>query len=443
MLPSLHLVPLLLTLPSLQPSTVLEGVFIACYVVVPYTWQRAAVRVPLFPAKRLFSFGVNRSGRTLPARLTPMSSETVTKASTLSEKSLSDSESVKFELVTATQWEEEWTARDTASVRLQLLGRVLCCRNKPRIRWIHSKGAILVLLWNSLVLNHYGNLGFILAGALELNSVHAAGVIYLLLTLIQSLSQMLLYPIGGWIADVYFGRYRVMKASLWLMWSGTILLSSSLCVNMLFSSNQEWMQATTKAVLLPVAVLAMEAGIAGFNANAIPFGIDQLREGSGDQLSSFVMWYVFASSIKYGVFPFPFSCPWVSSHSGNVLLQTLSQVVLLSAALILDSFCRGWFIMEPHTSNPFKLVATVLRYAWKNKQPQFRSAFTYQGHTKPSRIEFAKTSFGGPFTSEQVEDVKTFLRIVFALYSTNWWHSCTQHIHGADNHSVFPTSQLP
>jgi len=125
------------------------------------------------------------------ARLSPMSSETATKASTLSEQSLSDSESVKFELVTAKQWEREWTARDTASVRLQLLGRVLCCRNKPRIRWIHSKGAILVLLWNSLVLNHYGNLGFILAGALELNSVHTAGVIYLLLTLVFDTS---VYP---------------------------------------------------------------------------------------------------------------------------------------------------------------------------------------------------------------------------------------------------------
>ena len=60
-------------------------------------------------------------------------------------------------------------------------------------------------------------------------------------------------------------------------------------------------------------------------------------------------------------------------------------------------------------------MARVLRYAWKNKQPRFRSAFTYQDHTKPSRIEFAKERFGGPFTTEQVQDVKTFLRIVVAL----------------------------
>ena len=33
----------------------------------------------------------------------------------------------------------------------------------------------------------------------------------------------------------------------------------------------------------------------------------------------------------------------------------------------------------------------------------------------PSRIDFAKQRFGGPFTTEQVENVKTFLRIVIVL----------------------------
>ena len=315
---------------------------------------------------------------------------------------------------TNSQWEEEWTARDTASVRLQLLGRVLCCRNKPRIRWIRSKGAILVLLWNCLILSSYGVLGLVFAEVLQLSSVLSDREIYLVLTLVEALSEMLLYPLAGWIADVYFGRYRVMKTSLWLMWTGTVLLSSCFCINNLLPPTHGWIKITLTAVPYLVAVLVMEAGIAGIFANVIPFGIDQLL-GSGDQLSGFITWYVFTNSIKWSFLTFPFSCLPMDSPSYNVLLQLLFQAVLLSAALILDSFCRGWFIMEPHTSNPFKLVASVLRYAWKNKEPQFRSAFTYQDHTKPSRIEFAKESFGGPFTTEQVEDVKTFLKIVLAL----------------------------
>ena len=319
------------------------------------------------------------------------------------------------ELVVTSQWEKKWTARDTTSVRLQLLGRVLCCRNKPRIRWIRSKGAILILLWNCLILNYYGNLGPVIAVTLPLDSSQASGETVLILTLIQALSLMLLYPLAGWVADVYFGRYRVIKASLWLMWTGAILLSISLCINQLLSPDNQRVQTAVKAVIFPIALLAMEVGIAGFKANAIPFGIDQLSTGSGDQLSGFIMWFMFTLFINIGVISFPFSCPLLASYSDTFLLQTVYQAVLLSIALVLDSFCRHWLALEPRTSNPFKLVARVLNYARKNKQPQFRSAFTYQEDMKPSRIEYAKSSYGGPFSTEQVEDVKTFLRLVCAL----------------------------
>ena len=310
---------------------------------------------------------------------------------------------------------EEWTVRDTASVRLQLLGRVLCCKSKPRIRWIDSKGAILVLLWNCLILNSNVIVGLAIPVVLRLNTVHDEGTIFLLVTLIKALSLILLYPLAGWIADVYFGRYWVIKVSLWLMWAGTLLLGLSVCLSMLVSPDLQWVRITTEVVLLPVTVLAMEAGIAGFHANAIPFGTDQLASGSGDQLSGFITWFVFTLFLTLSVVPFPFSCPLLASSSDNTLFWLLLQTALLSVALILDSFCRHWLAIEPHTSNPFKLVAKVLNYARKHKRPQFRSAFTYQEDIKPSRIEYAKRSYGGPFSTEQVEDVKTFLRIVSAL----------------------------
>ena len=45
----------------------------------------------------------------------------------------------------------------------------------------------------------------------------------------------------------------------------------------------------------------------------------------------------------------------------------------------------------------------------------FRSAFTY-GEV-PSRLDLAKNRYGGPFTTEEVEDVKTFGRILLVLIS--------------------------
>ena len=44
-----------------------------------------------------------------------------------------------------------------------------------------------------------------------------------------------------------------------------------------------------------------------------------------------------------------------------------------------------------------------------------RSAFTYCDDEKPTRLDFAKERFGGPFSTETVEDVKTFLRILIML----------------------------
>ena len=41
-----------------------------------------------------------------------------------------------------------------------------------------------------------------------------------------------------------------------------------------------------------------------------------------------------------------------------------------------------------------------------------RSAFTFCEEIIPSCIDFGKSKYGGPFTTEQVEDVKTFFKIV-------------------------------
>jgi len=51
------------------------------------------------------------------------------------------------------------------------------------------------------------------------------------------------------------------------------------------------------------------------------------------------------------------------------------------------------------------------------KYPRQRSAFTYWEDKIPSRIDLAKSKYGGPFTTEQVEDVKTFFRILVIIFS--------------------------
>ena len=46
-----------------------------------------------------------------------------------------------------------------------------------------------------------------------------------------------------------------------------------------------------------------------------------------------------------------------------------------------------------------------------------RSAFTHWENETPSRIDLGKQKYSGPFTEEEVEDTKTFWRIVTVLLS--------------------------
>ena len=69
-------------------------------------------------------------------------------------------------------------------------------------------------------------------------------------------------------------------------------------------------------------------------------------------------------------------------------------------------------ILIPESRNPIKTVIHVLRYSSAHKYPENRRAHTYTDSCIPSRLDMGKDIYGGPFTTEQAEDVKTFLRII-------------------------------
>ena len=50
-------------------------------------------------------------------------------------------------------------------------------------------------------------------------------------------------------------------------------------------------------------------------------------------------------------------------------------------------------------------IFRVLNYARKTKYPEHHSAFTYIDEEEPSRLDYGKHKFGGPFTEEEVEYV--------------------------------------
>ena len=87
----------------------------------------------------------------------------------------------------------------------------------------------------------------------------------------------------------------------------------------------------------------------------------------------------------------------------------------LPPLMILTCWKRHWIYTESGVHNPYKTVIRVLKFSMKNKYPLQCSAFTYCDDERPSRVDYAKERYGGPFTTEQVEDVKTFVRILTLL----------------------------
>ena len=99
------------------------------------------------------------------------------------------------------------------------------------------------------------------------------------------------------------------------------------------------------------------------------------------------------------------------------MLFAISSLSLV-AAICMTECGSHWLMTKPLLSNPIKHIAKVLNYARKHKYPEQRSALTYWEDDYPSRIDLGKDKYGGPFTVEEVEDVKTILGlcpvIVFA-----------------------------
>ena len=101
----------------------------------------------------------------------------------------------------------------------------------------------------------------------------------------------LLYPLCGWIAEVFFTKFRMIKWSFIVMLISSIMMSIS---GILFI-------VTTKAFVFTSCVLVCivigPLGLGIYEANAIQFGMDQMLESSSEQLSSFIHWHFWCVNI--------------------------------------------------------------------------------------------------------------------------------------------------
>ena len=272
----------------------------------------------------------------------------------------------------------------TTSERLKV-----CFKPKYDIRKLKNKGAVLVLVFNFLITSV-----FYYFSRFSFDSC-------------STCLKLILIPIGiiltlaGSLADIRFGRYKVIYWSSLIMWTSAVALVLTLIIEHVLENKY-----VQPFALIFVGTLGI--GYGGFQANIIQFGIDQLTDASTSELLSFVNWYAW-TYVGSGVAAiFASSC---MSQPYELILPLLI-CLCISIVVCLLFFFDQEFIKEPVTQNPFIQIYKVIKYAKTTKCPQNRSAFTYCEDELPSRLDFGKSKYGGPFTVEQVEDVKTCLRSI-------------------------------
>ena len=256
----------------------------------------------------------------------------------------------------------------------------------------------------------------------------------------------LLYPLVGHLTDVYLTRYRSLKwsfcflilaVSMGAFYAGFLIPVSIIEKFQIFRHSRHACLYVVAFILFLFYII----GLGLFQANAIQFGLDQLLEAPTSKLISFIHWYYWAQNVGSLIFFYVVGSVFFIVHvtdeningtisqfldgtvdSTIVACSLIAMTVAVTAVFIKFYTTKKHFYIQKAGLNPFKNIYEVLKYSWKHKVPEHRSAFTYWEEDIPRRIDLGKNKYGGPFTNEEVEDTKTFLRILPLLLCLFGYH---------------------
>ena len=116
----------------------------------------------------------------------------------------------------------------------------------------------------------------------------------------------LLYPLLGWMADVYFTRFKFVLFSFIATILGSILGIVTPVLVLQFPEHRHSLYYIGGGAIV-VGLITM--GL--FESTAIQFGMDQMLEASSDQLSTFIHWYYWSSNL------------------GNLVIMSISYAVVI------------------------------------------------------------------------------------------------------------------
>ena len=264
-----------------------------------------------------------------------------------------------------------------------------------------TPSAVLVLVWNFLMYSYYTLLSRF-AGGFATEVAPATWYKYGLVIILCS--GHFFFPLFGLLADVWIGRYKAILIGIVLSFISWIIIGIGFIVDNYFASEAVLWSFYSTAYIIHFC------GFSSFTANIIQYNIDQLVGASADELNTVIYWHILSEPLIVFLF-YLLQCLFYSSKY-FLMITFIASGVSVSLVLVSHSFFKHKLENISLIKNPIKLIVRVLCYARKHKYPENRSALTYWEEEAPSRLDLGKDKNGGPFTEEEVEDVKTVFRML-------------------------------
>ena len=157
-------------------------------------------------------------------------------------------------------------------------------------------------------------------------------------------------PLVGWLADVRFGRYKVIKFGSLASFLASILYY--------FAMVTIGGASTLSNVFLSLAVVIAGFGYTCYLASVLPFLTDQIVGATSDELSAVVRWYYWAENIAMclsNIIAY-YGKETILISNDNISSTTFLAIIPLAVIIISDCLCQQWLDKTHKVTNPIKLI---------------------------------------------------------------------------------------
>ena len=173
----------------------------------------------------------------------------------------------------------------------------ICCQQSPL-----SKAILMILVWTMIVGEVYTAVHAVIAAFI--GSYVPVGVSHLVNAVSSPLGLVsailaaiaIFYPLSGFIADVWCGKFKIIIISMTTILFCTIIVAMTIAIWFSLDDGHESIVFVMLKERIPLYITGFSAaffiilGYAAYQANFIQFGLDQLMEAPSTSLSVFIHW---------------------------------------------------------------------------------------------------------------------------------------------------------